>query len=49
MLEKCRLCIDKKHFAGGVLMELNKTFDTKDYQCLLEKLHTYESRIKIEL
>ena len=30
-------------------MELNKTFDTKDYQCLLEKLHTYESRIKIEL
>ena len=30
MLEKCRLSIDKKYFAGGVLMELNKAFDTKD-------------------
>ena len=29
MLEKWKLCIENKGFAGGVLMDLSKAFDTK--------------------
>ena len=42
MFEKWKLSIDNKGFAGGVLIDLSKAFDTINYQLLLAKLHAYE-------
>ena len=42
MLEKWKLSIDNKGFAGGVLMDLSKAFETINHQLLLAKLHAYE-------
>ena len=42
MLEKWKLFIDNKGFAGGVLMNLSKAFDTINHPSLLAKLHAYE-------
>ena len=39
MLEKWKLFIDNKGFAGGVLVDLSKAFDTISHQLLLAKLH----------
>ena len=41
MLEKWKLSIDNKGFAGGVLMDLNKAFDTINHPLLLAELHAY--------
>ena len=41
MLEKWKLSIDNKGFAGGILMDLSKTFDTINHQLLLAKSHAY--------
>ena len=41
MLEKWKLSIDNKGFAGGVLMDLSKAFDTINHQLLLAKSHAY--------
>ena len=38
MLEKWKLCIDNKGFAGGVLMYLSKAFDKIIRLLLLAKL-----------
>ena len=41
MLEKWKLSIDNKGFAGGILMDLRKAFDTINHPLLLAKLHVY--------
>ena len=41
MFGKWKLSIDNKGFAGGVLMDLSKAFDTISHQLLLAKLHAY--------
>ena len=41
MLEKWRKSVDKGAFAGGVLMDLSKAFDTLNHDLLIAKLHAY--------
>ena len=41
MLENLKLSIDNKGFAGGVLIDLNKAFDTINHLLLIAKLHAY--------
>ena len=41
MLEKWKLFIDNKGFAGGLLMALSKAFDAINRRLLLAKLHAY--------
>ena len=44
VLEKWKLSIDNKGFAGGVLMDLSKASDTINHPLLLVKLHAYGFR-----
>ena len=41
MLEKWKQCLDKKGFAGAVLMDLSKAFDCINYELLIAKLNAY--------
>ena len=41
MHEKSKLPIDNRGFAGGVLMDLSKAFDTINHPLLLARLHAY--------
>ena len=41
MLEKWRLALDKGGYAGGVLMDLSKAFDTLNHDLLIAKLYAY--------
>ena len=34
-------CLDQKKYAGAVLMDLRKAFDTINHELLLAKLHEY--------
>ena len=41
LLEKWKSTLDKKGFAGAVLMDLSKVFDTINHQLLIAKLNAY--------
>ena len=35
-------CLDKHGFAGALLMELSKAFNTINHELLIAKLHAYD-------
>ena len=39
LTERWKFCLDKKGFAGALLMDLFKAFDTIKYELLIAKLH----------
>ena len=41
LIEKWKSSLDQKGYAGFILMDLSKAFDTIDYDLLLAKLHAY--------
>ena len=41
LLEKGKKIIYNKGFAGGVLMDLSRAFDTLNHELLIAKLHGY--------
>ena len=41
LIEHCKKILDKNGFAGAVLMDLSKAFDTIDHKLLLAKLNAY--------
>ena len=41
MIEKWKMSLDNKGFAGGILMDMSKAFDTINHQLLIAKLHAY--------
>ena len=41
MIERWKKSLDNKGYAGGVLMDLSKAFDTINHKLLVAKLHAY--------
>ena len=41
LIERWRLCLDKQGFAGALLMDLSKAFDTINHELLIAKLHAH--------
>ena len=41
MIEKWKMSLDNNGYAGGILMDLSKAFDTINHQLLIAKLHVY--------
>ena len=41
MIENWKMSLDNHGFAGGILMDLSKAFDTIHHQLLIAKLHAY--------
>ena len=41
LLEKWKKSLDKGGYAGGVLMDLSKAFETLNHELLTAKLHAY--------
>ena len=41
LIEKWRDTLDKQGYAGAILMDLSKAFDTLDHNLLIAKLHAY--------
>ena len=41
LIERWRLCLDKQSFAGALLIDLSKAFDTINQELLTAKLHAY--------
>ena len=41
VLEKWKAALNNKYFAGDILMDLSKTFDTINYELLITKLQAY--------
>ena len=44
LIENWKNVLDNKGFAGAVLMDLSKAFDTTNHNLLVAKLHTYGFR-----
>ena len=42
LIEKCKRVLDKKGYAGAILMDLSKAFDYLDHELLLAKLDAYD-------
>ena len=41
LIEKWRVVLDKRGYAGAMLMDLSKAFDSIDHSLLITKLHAY--------
>ena len=41
LIERWKFCRDKQGFAGALLMDLSKAFDTINHELLIARLHTY--------
>ena len=41
LLEKWKIILDKRGYAGAIIMDLSKAFDTLNHELLLAKLHAY--------
>ena len=41
LIERWKFCLDKQGFAGALLMDLFKAFDTINHELLIAKLHSY--------
>ena len=41
LIEKWKASLDKKGFAGAILMDLSKAFDTINHELLIAELHAY--------
>ena len=41
LIERWKIMLDKKGYAGAILMDLSKAFDTINYELLTAKLHAY--------
>ena len=46
LTEKWKLCLYKQGFAGALLMDLSKAFDTINHEALIAKLHVYRFSIR---
>ena len=41
LIERWRFCLYKQGFAGALLMDLSKAFDTITHELLIANLHAY--------
>ena len=41
MIEQWKMSVDNSGYAGGILMDLSKAFDTINHQLLIAKLYAY--------
>ena len=41
LIERWKFCLDKQGFAGALLMDLSKAFDTMNHELLIAKLYAY--------
>ena len=49
LIEKWKESLDKKGFAGAILMDLSKAFDTINHELMIAKLNAYGKLFKGEL